>query len=172
MGDSIYRYMGTKEKFCPDHLLDNIKIRSEHEALQLADRVEASMYTWRRKACLYLSKSSWTAVKDYIVETGRTDKNHTLAERAESLLFCLKQRFPELSQTSLDICKIQYNKVGLFIFSNFCREFQSWVVLIIEILREITIVGCRASRSGELLEGIGRFGVQHCGVDRRRAVCR
>lgn len=41
------------------------------------------------------------------------DKNHILAARARSLLFCLKQRYPELSQTSLDICKIQYNRVSI-----------------------------------------------------------
>ena len=92
--------------------MDYLHISSEHEALELADRVEASMYTWRRKACVAHSKSSWDMVKQLISETERTDNNYVLAERAESLLFCLKQRYPELSQTSLDACKIQYNKVS------------------------------------------------------------
>jgi hypothetical protein len=39
------------------------------------------------------------------------DKNLILASRARSLLLCLKQRFPGLSQTTLDTSKIQYNKV-------------------------------------------------------------
>lgn len=104
--------MNTSDKFSPDQLLDYLHISSEHEALELADRVEASMYTWRRKACVAHSKSSWDMVKQLISETERTDKNYVLAERAESLLFCLKQRYPELSQTSLDACKIQYNKVS------------------------------------------------------------
>lgn len=110
-GDSIYRCMTSSGKFLPEKLLDGLKIVSEHEALQLADRVEASMYTWRRKACLDNSKSSWNMVKDLMSITERSDKNYVLAERAESFLFCLKQRYPELSQTSLDICKIHYNKV-------------------------------------------------------------
>lgn len=71
------------------------------------------MYTWRRKACLSHSKSSWNKVKDLMADTDRSDKNFVLAERAETLLFCLKQRYPELSQTSLDTCKIQYNQVSL-----------------------------------------------------------
>lgn len=113
LGDFIYRYMYTTEKFSPDHLLDCLSIASEHEALELADHVEASMYTWRRKACMSHSKSSWDMVKDLMSETDRSDKNHLLAARAESLLFCLKQRYPELAQTSLDTCKIQCNQVSI-----------------------------------------------------------
>lgn len=103
--------MNTADKFSPDHLLEFLKISSEHEALDLVDRVESSMYTWRRKACLSHSKSSWKKVKDLMADTDCKDKNYILAERAETLLFCLKQRYPELSQTSLDTTKIQYNRV-------------------------------------------------------------
>lgn len=104
--------MYSTERFSPDYVLDYLNLASEHEALELADRVEASMYTWRRKACMSNSKSSWDMVKDLMSDTDRYDKNHILAGRAESLLFCLKQRYPELSQTSLDTCKIQYNRVS------------------------------------------------------------
>lgn len=104
--------MYTTEKFNPEYLLNCLNIASEHEALELADRVEASMYTWRRKACMIHSKSSWSMVKDLMSDVDRSDKNHILAERAESLLFSLKQRYPELPQTSLDTCKIQYNRVS------------------------------------------------------------
>lgn len=93
-------------RFSPDYLLDSLNISSEHEALELADRIEASMFTWRQKACSNHQKS-WEMVKVDM----EGDKNVVLAERAEVLLFCLKQRFPELSQTTLDTSKIQYNKV-------------------------------------------------------------
>ncbi|KAH0882409.1 hypothetical protein HID58_058505 [Brassica napus] len=107
VGDVIYKQLCTAEKFYPDQLLDILKISSEHEALELADKVEASLVTWRRKTGgLAHSKSSWDMMKDMGGDAGN-DKNHILAARARSLLFCLKQRFPELSQTSLDICKIQ-----------------------------------------------------------------
>ncbi|KAK4786904.1 hypothetical protein SAY86_010737 [Trapa natans] len=125
IGDSIYRCMSTLDKFSPESLFDCLSISSEHEALELADRVESSMYTWRRKACLHHSKPSWTSMKEHMGESGRSDKNHILAERAETLLLCLKQRFPELSQTSLDTCKIQYNRdVGQAVLESYSRVLE------------------------------------------------
>ncbi|MFS7942740.1 putative PRONE domain, Rop guanine nucleotide exchange factor [Helianthus anomalus] len=125
VGDTIYRYMTSGGKFSPDHLLDCLNISSEHEALELADRVEASMYTWRRKACASYSKSSWEKVKQHVAETERVDKNVVLAERADSLLFSLKQRYPELSQTTLDTSKIQYNMdVGQAILESYSRVLE------------------------------------------------
>lgn len=122
LGESIYRYMCTGDKFSPEYLLDCLNITSEHEALELADRIEASMYTWRRKACMSHSKSSWDLVKDLMADSDRSDKNHFLAERADSLLFCLKRRYPELSQTTLDTSKIQYNMVIVWLFYEFTSK--------------------------------------------------
>ncbi|KFK42545.1 hypothetical protein AALP_AA1G008700 [Arabis alpina] len=140
-GDSIYRYMTNSGKFLPEQLLDCLKIESEHEALQLADRVEASMYTWRRKACLSNSKSSWNMVKDLMSNTERRDKNYVLAERAESLLFCLKQRYPELSQTSLDICKIHYNKdVGKAVLESYSRVLEGLAFNIVAWIDDVLYV--------------------------------
>lgn len=100
--------MSTIEPFSPDHLLDGLNISSEHDALEIADRVEASMHVWRRKASMHTSKSSWDMVKDLVADE---NKNQILASKAETLLLCLKQRYPGLSQTTLDTSKIQYNKV-------------------------------------------------------------
>ncbi|VVA89620.1 unnamed protein product [Arabis nemorensis] len=140
-GDSIYRYMTNSGKFLPEQLLDCLKIVSEHEALQLADRVEASMYTWRRKACLSNSKTSWNMVKDLMSNSERRDKNYVLAERAESLLFCLKQRYPELSQTSLDICKIHYNKdVGKAVLESYSRVLEGLAFNIVAWIDDVLYV--------------------------------
>jgi hypothetical protein len=95
-------------KFSPEYLLDCLEISSEHEALEAADRVEAAMHVWRRKASQSHSRSPWSAVKDLM----ESDKNVMLASRAEDVLLNLKQRFPDLSQTTLDASKIQYNKVS------------------------------------------------------------
>ncbi|KAH0970625.1 hypothetical protein GBA52_022781 [Prunus armeniaca] len=141
LGDSIYRYMCTTGKFSPEHLLDCLNLATEHEALELADRVEASMYTWRRKACMSNSKSSWVMVKDLMSETDRSDKNHILAERAECLLFCLKQRYPELSQTSLDTCKIQYNRdVGQAVLESYSRVLESLAFNIVAWIEDVICV--------------------------------
>ncbi|XP_010457089.1 PREDICTED: rop guanine nucleotide exchange factor 2 isoform X1 [Camelina sativa] len=140
-GDSMYRQMTSSGRFSPEKLLDGLKIGSEYEALQLADRVEASMYTWRRKACLNNSKSSWNMVKDVMSNTERSDKNYALAERAESLLFCLKQRYPELSQTSLDICKIHYNKdVGKAVLESYSRVLEGLAFNIVAWIDDVLYV--------------------------------
>ena len=117
LGDVIYRYI-TSDHFSPDCLLDCLDLSSEYQALEIANRVEASVYVWRRRggvgaakpASRAGAKSSWGIVKDMIMDT---EKRDLLAERAEGLLISLKQRFPGLTQTSLDMSKIQYNKVGV-----------------------------------------------------------
>jgi hypothetical protein len=112
LGDVIYRYI-TSEHFSPDCLLDCLDLSSEYHAVEIANRVEASIYVWRRRGAAGkpgTKSSSWGGiVKDMIMDT---DKHDLLAERAEGLLISLKQRFPGLTQTSLDMSKIQYNKVS------------------------------------------------------------
>lgn len=111
----IHRYI-TSDQFSPECLLNCLDLTSEHQALEIANRVEASVYVWRRRTNTRTatstnrstSKSSWEMVKDLMVDG---DKRELLADRAESLLLCLKQRFPGLSQTTLDMSKIQFNKV-------------------------------------------------------------
>ncbi|OEL31150.1 Rop guanine nucleotide exchange factor 3 [Dichanthelium oligosanthes] len=124
VGDSVYRVMLGADKFSPDFLLDTLDISSEHDALAMADRVEAAMYVWRRKASGSHGKLPWSKVKELAAEDD--DKNVTLAGRAESLLLCLKHRFPGLSQTTLDTSKIQFNKdVGQAILESYSRVLES-----------------------------------------------
>ncbi|XP_076943013.1 rop guanine nucleotide exchange factor 7-like [Bidens hawaiensis] len=69
------------------------------------------------------SRSSWDKVKDMVADV---DKREMLADRAETLLLCLKQRFPALPQTTLDMSKIQYNKdVGKSILESYSRVLES-----------------------------------------------
>ncbi|XP_060218618.1 rop guanine nucleotide exchange factor 3 [Lycium barbarum] len=137
VGDSIYRHMYSAEKFSPEHLLDSLNISSEHEALELADKVEASMYTWKRKSCMPHAKSSWV----HLVSDDRTDKNNVLAERAESLLFCLKQRYPELSQTTLDTSKIHFNRdVGKAILESYSRVLESLAFNVVAWIEDVLFV--------------------------------
>lgn len=77
------------------------------------------MYIWRKRtnskpasvSSRSSSRTSWEMVKDLMVDA---DKMDLFAERAEILLNSLKQRFPGLPQTALDMSKIQYNKVCLY----------------------------------------------------------
>ncbi|KAM3341287.1 rop guanine nucleotide exchange factor 7 [Capsicum galapagoense] len=130
LGDLIHRYI-TSDQFSPECLLDCLDLSSEHQAFEIANRVEASIYVWRRRAHSKpfasthrsYSKSSWEMVKDLMVDG---DKREVLADRAESLLICVKQRFPGLPQTTLDMSKIQYNKdVGKSILESYSRVLES-----------------------------------------------
>uniref|UniRef100_A0A7N0UQN7 PRONE domain-containing protein n=1 Tax=Kalanchoe fedtschenkoi TaxID=63787 RepID=A0A7N0UQN7_KALFE len=122
VADSTYRYLSSPgdEEFSPDHLLDSLGISSEQQALELADRVEASIHTWRRKAG---AKSSWGVMKDVMLSD--MDKRHVLADKAEQILFCLRRRYPGMSQTTLDTCKIQDNTdVGQAILESYSRVLE------------------------------------------------
>lgn len=121
MGDLIYRYISA-DQFSPECLLACLDLSSEHQAIEIANRVEASMFVFHKRtnskpsnnATRSNSKSSWEMVKDLMVDA---EKRELLAERAETLLLCLKQQFPGLPQTTLDMSKIQYNKVCIFFFA-------------------------------------------------------
>lgn len=130
LGDAIYRYI-TSDHFSSECLLDFLDLSSEHVALEIANRVEASIYVWRRRSSSKpianlnrcTTKSSWEMVKDFMVDG---DKRGFLAERAAGLLLCLKQQFPGLNQTTLDTCKIQCNKdVGKSILESYSRILES-----------------------------------------------
>lgn len=122
----IYRYI-TAGNFSPECLLDCLDLSSEHHTLEVANRIEAAVYYWRLKdqknhANPQKSKNkTWGGkVKGLVADIGR---NQFLAERAETLLHCLRLRFPGLPQTALDMYKIQYNKVfrvGLLRTCLFC----------------------------------------------------
>lgn len=115
MGDNIYRHI-VSDQFSPEGLLKCLDLSSEHHAIEIANRTEASLYAWRKRTNSkpinnpnrLTSKSSWEVVKELLVDG---EKRELLAERAESLLLCLKLWFPSLPQTTLDTSKIQHNKV-------------------------------------------------------------
>ncbi|XP_076953345.1 rop guanine nucleotide exchange factor 7-like [Bidens hawaiensis] len=131
LGDVIYRYI-TSEQFTAECLLDCLDLSSEHVALEIANRVEASIYVWRKRVHSRpnlqhpnrsAAKASWDMVKDLMADGYKRD---SLADRAESLLLCLKHRFPGLTQTALDISKIQHNKdVGKSILESYSRVLES-----------------------------------------------
>lgn len=79
-------------------------LSSEHKILDLKNRIEASVVIWKRKMNAKDSKSSWSSGVSL-------EKREILEERAETILLLLKHRFPGLPQSSLDISKIQYNRV-------------------------------------------------------------
>ncbi|PPS05799.1 hypothetical protein GOBAR_AA14858 [Gossypium barbadense] len=145
LGDFIYRYI-TSDQFSAECLLDFLDLSSEHVALEIANRVEASIYVWCRRSYSKppvnpnrsTTKSSWEIVKDMMVDG---DKREYLAERAKTLLLCLKQRFPGLTQTTLDTSKIQCNKdVGKSILESYSRVLESLAYNIVARIDDLIYV--------------------------------
>ncbi|KAI6698356.1 hypothetical protein NL676_018475 [Syzygium grande] len=135
LGDIIYRYI-TSDQFSPECLLDCLDLTSEHQALEIANRVEASIYVWRKRT--HSKPSSWGLVKELMVDA---DKREFLADRAESLLLCLRQWFPGLPQTTLDMSKIQYNKdVGKSILESYSRVLESLAFNIVARIDDLLYV--------------------------------
>ncbi|GAB2299702.1 Rop guanine nucleotide exchange factor 5 [Dionaea muscipula] len=145
LGDMIYRYI-TSDRFSPECLLDCLDLSAEHVALEIANHVEAAIYVWRRRfhakptnnPIRSSSKSSWEMVRDLMVDG---DKREQLAERAERLLLCLKQRCPGLTQTTLDATKIQCNKdVGKSILESYSRVLESLAFNIVARIDDVLYV--------------------------------
>ncbi|XP_020228853.1 rop guanine nucleotide exchange factor 7 [Cajanus cajan] len=160
LGDVIYRYI-TSDNFSPECLLACLDLSSEHQAIEIANRVEASIYIWHKKTnsrppgrtTRSGSKSSWEMLRELIVEG---DKSETLAERSESLLLSLKQRFPGLPQTALDMSKIQCNKdVGKSILESYSRVLESLASNIVARIDDVLYVDDLTKHSDQPLPKVG-----------------
>ncbi|XP_057983741.1 rop guanine nucleotide exchange factor 7-like isoform X2 [Malania oleifera] len=163
LGDLIYRYI-TSDQFSPERLLCCLDLSSEHQALEIANRVEASIFVWRRRTVSKpinstnrsASKSSWEIVKELMVDA---EKRELLADRAESLLLCLKQRFPGLPQTTLDMSKIQYNKdVGKSILESYSRVLESLAFNIVARIDDLLYVDDLTKHSDQF-SSISKVGI-------------
>ncbi|KVH91131.1 Plant specific Rop nucleotide exchanger, PRONE [Cynara cardunculus var. scolymus] len=86
VGDKIYKYMTSTNTFSPEYLLDCLNISSEYEALELADGIEASMFTWRQKACLNYPKSSWEMIKEHSEDDKNVDVGQAILESYSRVL--------------------------------------------------------------------------------------
>lgn len=96
----------TVEYFDPDQFLITADLSSEHKVLDLKNKIEASIVIWKRKMVQKDAKTPWGSAVSM-------EKRELFEERAETILLLLKQRFPGLPQSSLEISKIQCNKVKI-----------------------------------------------------------
>ncbi|KAL8153158.1 hypothetical protein V2J09_010918 [Rumex salicifolius] len=119
LGEPMYKSI-TIEYFDPEQFLSGMDLSSEHKIVDLKDRIEASIVIWKRKMnCNKDTKASWGAGV-------KLEKREVFEERAETILLILKHRFPGISQSSLDISKIQDNRdVGHAILESYSRILES-----------------------------------------------
>ncbi|KAF9615419.1 hypothetical protein IFM89_023080, partial [Coptis chinensis] len=130
LGDSLYRCI-TVEFFDPEQFLTTLDLASEHKVLDLKNRIEASIVIWKRKMNNKDSKSSWGSAVSL-------EKRELFEERAETILLLLKQRFPGIAQSSLDISKIQYNRdIGQSVLESYSRILESLAFTVMSRIEDV-----------------------------------
>ncbi|KAM0921926.1 hypothetical protein ACQ4PT_006525 [Festuca glaucescens] len=104
LGDSMYKLI-TDEYFDPEELIATVDLSNEYNIVDLKNRIEASVVIWQKKMTQKdTGKLSWGHGVSH-------EKRGRFEGRAENVLLLLKHRFPGISQSALDISKIQYNRV-------------------------------------------------------------
>ncbi|KAK9677103.1 hypothetical protein RND81_11G121400 [Saponaria officinalis] len=130
LGDAIYKSI-TVEYFDADQFLQSMDLSSEHKILDLKNRIEASVVIWRRKMTTKDSKSPWGSGVSL-------EKRELFEERAETILMILKQRFPGVSQSSLDVSKIQFNQdVGHALLESYSRTLESLAHTVLSRIEDV-----------------------------------
>ncbi|XP_016540517.2 rop guanine nucleotide exchange factor 12 [Capsicum annuum] len=118
LGDSVYKSI-TIEFFDPEQFLSTMDLSTEHKVLDLKNRIEASIMIWKRKMNHKDGKSTWGSAIS-------VEKRELFEERAETILLLLKQKFPGIPQSSLDISKIECNNdVGHSVLESYSRVLES-----------------------------------------------
>ncbi|XP_009777895.1 rop guanine nucleotide exchange factor 12-like [Nicotiana sylvestris] len=130
LGDSIYKSI-TDEYFDPDYFFTTMDLSSEHKIVDLKNRIEASVVIWRRKMNAKDGKSAWGSAVSF-------EKREIFEERAELVLLILKQRFPGIPQSTLDISKIQYNRdLGQAVLESYSRIIESRAFTIMSRIEDV-----------------------------------
>ncbi|KAK4754308.1 hypothetical protein SAY87_002412 [Trapa incisa] len=130
LGDSIYKGI-TVEYFDPEQFLCTMDLSSEHKILDLKNRIEASIVIWKRKMISKDTKSSWSSAVSL-------EKRELFEERAETVLLLIKQRFPGIPQSALDISKIQYNRdVGQAVLESYSRILESLAYTVLSRIDDV-----------------------------------
>jgi hypothetical protein len=163
LGEIIYQYL-TANKFSPECLLDCLDLSSEHQTLEIANRIEAAVHVWRQKngrrhkKQAKLKLSSWGGKVKGLVNDN--ERNDFLVQRAETLLQSLRIRFPGLPQTTLDMNKIQYNKdVGQSILESYSRVMESMAFNITARIDDVLYVDDAMRRSISVTESLSLFSI-------------
>ncbi|KAL1189211.1 Rop guanine nucleotide exchange factor 10 [Cardamine amara subsp. amara] len=132
LGDYLYKTI-TEEGFDPDYFISFLDLSTEHKVLDLKNRIEASMVIWKRKMNQKEKdgKSQWGS-------SVSLEKRELLEVRAETILVMLKQQFPGIPQSSLDISKIKNNKdVGQAILESYSRVIESLASMIMRRIDDV-----------------------------------
>lgn len=131
MGDTPLRII-TSEYCCFETLLSTVDCPSYRSLSNLANGLESLIHVWKLKIKNRLKQSlhsedmscratpTWGMSKEASLK--KLEKKRKYVQRAQNLLLELRQRFPGLLQTSLELSKIQHNKdVGYAVLESYSR---------------------------------------------------
>lgn len=139
LGEDLYRILNAESTSVED-MLNFLNVRSEHNALEAVNRLEAAILAWKEKVADHVcgkspARTSWSFKKDPISEL---DKIEVLSSRAEALLQQLMNKYPNLPQTFLNVTKIQYGKdIGCSILEAYSRVLLNLAFSILARIGEI-----------------------------------
>ncbi|XP_039029963.1 rop guanine nucleotide exchange factor 14-like [Hibiscus syriacus] len=139
LGDELYKVL-TLESSSVEEMFVSLNLKSENNALEAINRLEAAVFAWKGRLTEQASgkspvRKSWSFIKDPLSEI---DKMEQLVDRAESLLQHIKTAYPNLPQTFLDATKIQYGKdVGHLILEAYSRVLKNLAFSIMSRMGEI-----------------------------------
>ena len=174
LGDIIYRYV-TADPFSPECLLDCLDLSTEHHTLEIANRIEATVYVWKQKDQrkhmnhVKVRRSSWGGKVKGLV--AGSEKNNFLARKVETLLHNLRLRFLSLLQTTLDMNKIQYNKdVGQSILESYSRVMESLAFNIMARIDDVLYVDDAIKRCAATAETISLFSRSGLPIQKRMSL--
>ncbi|CAH8378914.1 unnamed protein product [Eruca vesicaria subsp. sativa] len=132
LGEQMYKNI-TVEFFDPDQFLNSMDMSSEHKILDLKNKIEASIIIWKRKMVQKDNKTSAPWASGVSLE-----KREVFEERAETILLILKHRYPGISQSSLDISKIQFSKdVGQSVLESYSRILESLAYTVLSRINDV-----------------------------------
>ncbi|XP_020694626.1 rop guanine nucleotide exchange factor 14 isoform X1 [Dendrobium catenatum] len=111
LGEEIYRCI-TAVPYSIEETLLSMNLKSEHAVLEALNRLEGALFSWKQRISDEEIKRSPIRYPWYFARDGGSVAGRIQAwmERADMLVRLLKNRFPNLPQTFIEVTKIQYNK--------------------------------------------------------------
>ncbi|XP_020573884.1 rop guanine nucleotide exchange factor 14 isoform X2 [Phalaenopsis equestris] len=139
LGEEIYRLI-TAAPYSFEETLLSMNLKAEHSVLEALNRLEGALFAWKQKISDEEIKRSpihypWNFVRDSGSVVGKIE---VWIERAEMLVKLLKNRFPNLPQTFIEVTKIQYNKdVGHSILEAYSKVIMNLAFKILSRIGDI-----------------------------------
>lgn len=111
LGEEIYRLI-TAVPYSIEETLLSMNLKSEHAVLEALNRLEGALFAWKQKISDEEIKRSPIRYPWHLARNNESvvGKMEVWMERADTLVRLLKNRFPNLPQTFIEVTKIQYNK--------------------------------------------------------------